>query len=59
MRVFISWSGPTSKLVAEALRTWPHSVIQSVDPFMSADTKCRAGMDLKRGLRRSFAERCA
>lgn len=37
MRVFISWSGPRSKHIAEALRNWLPKVLQSVSPWMSDD----------------------
>lgn len=37
METFISWSGPRSKLVAEAIRTWLPKVIQSARPWMSAE----------------------
>ena len=37
MNIFISWSGPTSKAVAEALRDWLKLVIQALDPWISPD----------------------
>lgn len=37
MKVFISWSGEVSKLVAVALRDWLQSVLQAVRPFMSEE----------------------
>jgi hypothetical protein len=37
MRVFISWSGETSKLLAEILRQWLPAVIQAVKPYYSPD----------------------
>jgi hypothetical protein len=44
MKVFISWSGDTSKAVAEALREWLPRVIQAVEPWVSSH-------DLERGVR--------
>jgi TIR domain len=36
MKVFISWSGERSRLVAELLDEWIQCVIQAVDPWMSS-----------------------
>lgn len=36
MKIFISWSGTRSKLVAEALRTWLNDVIQLLEPWVSS-----------------------
>ena len=37
MKLFISWSGETSKSIAEVLSKWIKQVIQAVEPFYSAD----------------------
>ncbi len=37
MKVFISWSGDKSKAVAEALREWLPNMIQTLEPWMSAE----------------------
>jgi hypothetical protein len=35
MKVFVSWSGPRSRVVAEALRRWLPDVVNAVEPFVS------------------------
>jgi hypothetical protein len=37
VRVFISWSGASSRQLAEALRDWLPSVLHVVEPYMSAE----------------------
>lgn len=37
MKVFISWSGDTSKAIAEILRRWLPSVIQALKPYYSPE----------------------
>lgn len=37
MKVFISWSKPRSRAVAEALCTWLKDVMQAVDPWISSE----------------------
>lgn len=37
MKVFISWSGETSKKIATIFRDWLPTVIQSIDPFVSSE----------------------
>jgi hypothetical protein len=37
MRVFLTWSGPRSRAIASALRTWIPDVLQGVDCFMSEE----------------------
>lgn len=37
MKIFISWSGATSKNLAEILRQWLPAVIQAVKPYYSPD----------------------
>jgi hypothetical protein len=44
MKIFISWSGERSKVVAEALRSWIPDVIHAVKPWVS-------GVDVRAGMR--------
>lgn len=37
MKIFISWSGETSRKAAEALKDWLRKVIQTADPWISRD----------------------
>lgn len=37
MKVFLSWSGPRSRAIAEALNDWLRRVIQAVRPFYSPE----------------------
>jgi hypothetical protein len=44
MKIFISWSGERSKVVAEALRSWIPDVIHAAKPWVS-------GIDIRAGMR--------
>ena len=43
MEVFLSWSGPRSKEIAEALKVWIPRVIQATKPWMSEKNNIAAG----------------
>jgi hypothetical protein len=43
VKVFISWSGPRSRSTAQALRDWLPLVLQTVQPFMSAEDLDKGG----------------
>ena len=49
MKVFISWSGEKSSLVATALRRWIPDVMQTVEPWMS-NTDIHAGSRWNRAI---------
>lgn len=56
MKVFLSWSGQTSLHVAKAFRKWLPSVIQSVEPYVSAediDKGARWSVDIGKELEHS------
>ena len=53
MKIFISWSGPMSREIAEALRGWLPSVLQTVEPYVSSediDKGARWSVDISREL---------
>jgi|SRR5690554_5777023 len=37
MKIFISWSGDKSKMIAEYLKKWIEQIIQSAEPWISVD----------------------
>lgn len=56
MKIFISWSGETSREVAEAFRGWLPSVIQIVVPYVSSediDKGARWSVDISSELKES------
>jgi hypothetical protein len=56
LKIFISWSGPVSREIAEALRDWLPSVLQTVEPYVSSediDKGARWSVDVSRELEAS------
>jgi hypothetical protein len=56
VRVFISWSGPRSEVVAKALHTWVPQIINAVQPWLSTEDirKGKAWIDeLRAGIKGS------
>src|SRR5688572_1363711 len=53
MKIFISWSGETSRRIAQALRDWLPRIIQSADPWTSdqdIQSGARWGAEIERRL---------
>jgi hypothetical protein len=44
MKIFISWSGPRSKVLAEALKEWMRMVLQATRPWISTRDIPQGGM---------------
>jgi hypothetical protein len=53
LKIFISWSGPLSRKIAETLRDWLPSVLQTVEPYVSSEDiykGARWGIEVSREL---------